>query len=350
MKLYNTLTKQKEEFVPVHEGKVGMYVCGPTVYNFIHIGNARPMIVFDTVRRYMEYKGYEVNFVSNFTDVDDKIIKKSIEEGVSAEEVSERYIKECKKDMAGMNVKPATTNPLATQEIDGMIDMIKTLIDKGYAYEKNGTVYYRTRRFEGKVATAKVNMGCPVLEAADIPMDISALKDYKAVYKDILSNAKDTGLSKVAVKALSEVTNAVVAEKIEVNGGIYEITGVSMGNPHGIVYLDKDIDIKKFAIEQIGPHFESHMAFPERVNTEFIQVVDRKNLNMRVWERGSGETLACGTGACASLVATVLNGMCDIDATLHLLGGDLNISWDTESGNVYMEGPATTVFTGTIEI
>jgi len=92
------------------------------------------------------------------------------------------------------------------------------------------------------------------------------------------------------------------------------------------------------------------MAFPERVNTEFIQVVDRKNLNMRVWERGSGETLACGTGACASLVATVLNGMCDIDATLHLLGGDLNISWDTESGNVYMEGPATTVFTGTIEI
>ena len=145
-------------------------------------------------------------------------------------------------------------------------------------------------------------MGCPVLEAADIPMDISALKDYKAVYKDILSNAKDTGLSKVAVKALSEVTNAVVAEKIEVNGGIYEITGVSMGNPHGIVYLDKDIDIKKFAIEQIGPHFESHMAFPERVNTEFIQVVDRKNLNMRVWERGSGETLACGTGACASLV------------------------------------------------
>ena len=109
------------------------------------------------------------------------------------------------------------------------------------------------------------------------------------------------------------------------------------------MYLDKDIDIKKFEIEKIGPFFENHKAFPERINTEFIQVVDRKNLNMRVWERGSGETLACGTGACASLVATVLNGMCDIDATLHLLGGDLNISWDTESGNVYMEGPATTV-------
>ena len=100
MKLYNTLTKQKEEFVPLHEGKVSMYVCGPTVYNFIHIGNARPMIVFDTVRRYMEYKGYEVNYVSNFTDVDDKIIKKAIEEGRTAEEVSQQYIEECKKDMA----------------------------------------------------------------------------------------------------------------------------------------------------------------------------------------------------------------------------------------------------------
>ena len=148
MKLYNTLTKKKEEFVPLQEGKVTMYVCGPTVYNFIHIGNARPMIVFDTVRRYMEYKGYEVNFVSNFTDVDDKIIKKSIEEGVSAEEVSERYIKECKKDMADMNVKPATIHPQATQEIDGMIAMIETLMEKGYAYDVNGTVYFRTRKFE----------------------------------------------------------------------------------------------------------------------------------------------------------------------------------------------------------
>ena len=148
MKLYNTLTKQKEEFIPLEEGKVKMYVCGPTVYNFIHIGNARPMIVFDTARRYMEYKGYEVNFVSNFTDVDDKIIKKSVEEGVSAEEISQRYIKECKKDMADMNVREATTHPLATQEIDGMIDMIQTLIDKGYAYDVNGTVYFRTRKFE----------------------------------------------------------------------------------------------------------------------------------------------------------------------------------------------------------
>ena len=147
MKLYNTMSKKKEEFVPLEQDKVKMYVCGPTVYNFIHIGNARPMIVFDTVRRYFEYKGYEVNFVSNFTDVDDKIIKKAIEEGVTADEISKRYIAECKKDMEGMNVKPATTHPLATEEIGGMIELIRTLIDKGFAYEKNGTVYYRTRKF-----------------------------------------------------------------------------------------------------------------------------------------------------------------------------------------------------------
>ena len=148
MKVYNTLSRKKEEFIPLKEGEVKMYVCGPTVYNFIHIGNARPMIVFDTVRRYFEYKGYDVNFVSNFTDVDDKIIRKANEEGVTAEEISKRYIEECKKDMDGMNIEPATKNPLATEEIGGMIEMISTLIDKGYAYEKNGTVYFRTRKFK----------------------------------------------------------------------------------------------------------------------------------------------------------------------------------------------------------
>ena len=148
MKVFNTLTKKKEEFVPLEDGKVRMYVCGPTVYNYIHIGNARPMIVFDTVRRYFEYKGYDVNYVSNFTDVDDKIIKKAIEEQVSAQEISQRYIAECKKDMAGMNVKPATKHPLATEEICGMVEMISELIEKGYAYEKNGTVYFSTRKFK----------------------------------------------------------------------------------------------------------------------------------------------------------------------------------------------------------
>ena len=149
MKIYNTLTKKKEEFIPIEEGRVRMYVCGPTVYNLIHIGNARPMIVFDTVRRYMEHKGYEVNYVSNFTDVDDKIIKKAIEEGVDASVISERYIAECRKDMEAMNVKPATVHPLATNEICGMLEMIQILIDKGYAYRAaDGTVYFRTRNFK----------------------------------------------------------------------------------------------------------------------------------------------------------------------------------------------------------
>ncbi len=146
MKIFNTESMTKEEFVPITPGKISMYVCGPTVYNLIHIGNARPMIVFDTFRRYMEHKGYDVSYVSNFTDVDDKIIKAAIAEGVTAQEIAERYIKECLKDMEGMNILPATKNPKATEEIGGMIEMIQTLIDKGYAYEKNGTVYFSTRK------------------------------------------------------------------------------------------------------------------------------------------------------------------------------------------------------------
>ncbi len=149
MKIFNTLSRRKEEFVPLEPGKVKMYVCGPTVYNYIHIGNARPMIVFDTVRRYFEYKGYEVNFVSNFTDVDDKIINKALEEGVNASVISERFIAECKKDMAGLNVKPATTHPQATKEIEGMLAMIHMLIEKGNAYvAEDGTVYFRTASFK----------------------------------------------------------------------------------------------------------------------------------------------------------------------------------------------------------
>ena len=158
MKIYNTLTRQKEEFVPVHPGKVGMYVCGPTVYNYIHIGNARPMIIFDTVRRYFEYKGYEVNYVSNFTDVDDKIIKKANEEGVTATEIAERYIKECKQDMEALNIKPATHQPRATEEIGWMIKMIQTLIEKGHAYEVDGTVYFKTRSFKDYGKLSKKNI------------------------------------------------------------------------------------------------------------------------------------------------------------------------------------------------
>lgn len=158
MKIFNTLTRTKDEFVPIKEGKVGIYVCGPTVYDYIHIGNARPMIVFDTLRRYLEYKGYDVNYVSNFTDVDDKIIKRANEEGVDASVISERYIEEVKKDMAAMNVREATTHPKATEEIADMIEMVETLIQKGYAYEVNGTVYFRTRKFEDYGKLSKKNI------------------------------------------------------------------------------------------------------------------------------------------------------------------------------------------------
>lgn len=180
---------------------------------------------------------------------------------------------------------------------------------------------------DGKVASIKVDMGEPVLKPADVPVDVAELVSYKG-------NGDEP----------------VVNEKIMVDGREYAVTCVSMGNPHAIVYLDNDIDIKKFELEKIGPSFEKHPAFPDRINTEFIQVLDRDNLNMRVWERGSGETLACGTGACASLVATVLNGMCNDTAVLHLLGGDLTVTWDRQDNTVYLEGPAVTVFTGEIDL
>lgn len=191
MKIYNTLSRKKENFVPIEDGKVSMYVCGPTVYNLIHIGNARPMIVFDTVRRYLEYKGYQVKYVTNFTDVDDKIIKKAIEEGITAEEVSKRYIEECKKDMKALNVKEATKHPLATEEIDGMLDMISTLIDKGYAYEANGTVYYRTRKFAEYGKLSKKNIDD--LEAGHRTIKVAGEEDKEDPLDFVLWKPKKEG-------------------------------------------------------------------------------------------------------------------------------------------------------------
>ena len=149
MKIYNTLTRKKEDFVPIEEGKVKMYVCGPTVYNYFHIGNARPFVVFDTLRKYLEYRGYKVKFVQNFTDVDDKIIKRAKEEGVTAPEISEKYIEEYYKDAAALNVKKATVHPKVSETMDDIIRFVQDLIDKGYAYESQGDVYYRTRKFDG---------------------------------------------------------------------------------------------------------------------------------------------------------------------------------------------------------
>lgn len=148
MKVYNTLNNKKEEFVTLEEGKVKMYVCGPTVYNFIHIGNARPFIIFDTFRRYLEYRGYDVTYVQNFTDVDDKIIKRSIEEGITPLEVADKYIKEYFIDCDGLGIKRADVHPRVTENIDQIIDFIKNLEDKGFAYESNGDVYYDVKKFE----------------------------------------------------------------------------------------------------------------------------------------------------------------------------------------------------------
>ena len=150
MKIFNSMSRQKEEFIPIQPGKVSIYACGPTVYNFIHVGNARPIILFDVLRRYFEYRGYDVTFVQNFTDVDDKIIKRANEEGITSQEVAEKYIQEYFTDAQGLGVRPATIHPKATENMQQIIDMVQTLIDKGYAYPvENGDVYYRTLKFKG---------------------------------------------------------------------------------------------------------------------------------------------------------------------------------------------------------
>lgn len=187
MKVYNTLTRRKDELVPIEEGKLRIYVCGPTVYNFIHIGNARPLVVFDILRRYLEYRGFEVKFVQNFTDVDDKIIKRANEEGITASEVAEKYIAEFKKDAAGLNIcEDKVIHPRATENMDDIISLVKTLIDKGHAYESKGDVYFRARSFKeyGKLshqplddleAGARIN----VSEIKEDPMDFALWKNAK---------------------------------------------------------------------------------------------------------------------------------------------------------------------------
>jgi diaminopimelate epimerase len=171
---------------------------------------------------------------------------------------------------------------------------------------------------EGKVANVRVNMGAPILAVEDIP---------------VISGQKEA-----------------IAERIEVEGKEYEMTCVSMGNPHAVVFMKAWEDLDSFAVEKIGPYFENHMRFPKRTNTEFVKVIDRNTVQMRVWERGTGETLACGTGACATVVACVLNGLTEEEVTVKLLGGELKVQWDRENNTVYMAGPAETVFDGVIEI
>lgn len=186
MRIFNTMSRTKEEFVPVDENEVKIYACGPTVYNYIHIGNARPLCVFDVLRRYLEYRGYNVKFVQNFTDIDDKIIKRANEEGISFEEVSKKYINEFWTDAHGLNFKDATVHPKATENIDEIIDIIKTLEKKGYAYAVNGDVYFRTLKFKeyGKlshqpiddlVSGARIAVG----EMKENPLDFALWKGAK---------------------------------------------------------------------------------------------------------------------------------------------------------------------------
>ena len=244
MKIYNTMTRQKEEFVPIEEGRVRMYVCGPTVYNLIHIGNARPMIVFDTFRRYLEYKGYEVAYVSNFTDVDDKIIAKALEEGVDAAEISARYIEECRKDMAAMNVKPATVHPMATQEIDGMIEMIAALIEKGYAYQAaDGTVYFRTGRFERYGRLSHKN-----------------LEDLQAGHRDIkvTGDLKEEPFDFVLWKPKKEGEPAWESPWSEGRPGWHIECSVMSKK-----YLGETIDIHAGGEDLIFPHHENEIAQSE---------------------------------------------------------------------------------------
>ena len=249
MKVFNTLTRKKEEFVPVQEGKVGMYVCGPTVYNYIHIGNARPMIVFDTVRRYFEYKGYDVNYVSNFTDVDDKIIKKAMEEGVDASVISERFIEECKKDMEGLNVKPASIHPKATEEIGGMIQMIQTLIEKGHAYEVDGTVYFKTRSFKEYGKLSKKN-----------------IDDLEAGHRDIKvrgEEGKQDPLDFVLWKPKKEGEPAWESPWGEGRPG-WHIECSEMSKK----YIGDTIDIHAGGEDLIFPHHENEIAQSEACNDE----------------------------------------------------------------------------------
>ncbi len=251
MKIYNTLTRKKEKFVPINPGKVGIYVCGPTVYNLIHIGNARPMIVFDTLRRYLEYKGFEVNYVSNFTDVDDKIIKRANEENKIASFISEKYIEECKKDMEALNVRPATTHPKATEEIPDMIEMVKVLIEKGHAYEKNGTVYFRTRSFApyGKLSHKNIDE----LEAGH--------RDDAHVLKVTGEDEKEDGLDFVLWKPKKEGEPSWPSPWGEGRPGWHLECSVMSKK-----YIGGTIDIHAGGEDLIFPHHENEIAQSEAAN------------------------------------------------------------------------------------
>lgn len=247
IKIYNTLSGKLEEFVPINKNTVNMYVCGPTVYDFIHIGNARPMIFFDTVRRYLIYKGYTVKYVSNFTDIDDKIINRANETGVTSKEVSEKFIEECKKDMSGMNIMPADVHPLATNEVDGMIKLIEQLIEQKNAYVKNNTVYFKVNSFKeyGKLShknledlrTGERELKVSGLDEKEDPLDFvlwKPMKDGEPFWESPFGKGRPGWHTECCV----------MSEK----------------------YLGKHIDIHAGGEDLIFPHHENEIAQSESAN------------------------------------------------------------------------------------
>ncbi len=244
MKLFNSLTRTKEEFKPIEEGKVRMYSCGPTVYNYFHIGNARPFIVFDVLRRYMEYRGYDVKFVQNFTDIDDKVINRANEEGITYKEVSEKYIKEYFVDAEGLGIHEATVHPRATENIDAIIEIVKTLVDKGYAYESEGDVYFRALKFEGYgklskqpledlVAGARISVGEKKEDATDFAL-WKAAKPGEPYWESPWGNGRPG----------------------------WHIECSAMANR----YLGKTIDIHSGGVDLTFPHHENEIAQSEAAN------------------------------------------------------------------------------------
>lgn len=250
MKLFNTLTRRKEEFIPLEAGKVKMYACGPTVYNFIHIGNARPICVFDTLRRYLEYRGYDVTFVQNFTDIDDKLIKKANEEGITVKEVAERYIGEYLTDTKGLGIRPADIHPKATENIGTILDMVKSLVKKGYAYDREGSVYFRTRKFPGYG------------KLSHQPLD-----ELEAGARIDVSEAKEDPLDFVLWKAAKPGEPSWPSPWGEGRPG-WHIECSAMNLSH----LGKTIDIHCGGQDLIFPHHENEIAQSECCNgTEYVR-------------------------------------------------------------------------------
>ena len=244
MQFYNDMTMRKEEFVPIEEGKVRMYCCGPTVYNYIHVGNARPIIMFDVLRRYLEYRGFQVTFVQNFTDVDDKIIKRANEEGITSAEVAEKYIAEYWTDVKALGVREATVHPKATENIQQIIEIIETLIDKGYAYEKNGDVYYRTLKFKDYGKLSHQN-----------------LEELQAGARIEVNDVKENAMDFALWKAAKPGEPAWDSPWGKGRPG-WHIECSAMSNR----YLGKTIDIHAGGMDLAFPHHENEIAQSEAAN------------------------------------------------------------------------------------